>query len=217
MDREKVLKALDELSKAYTKKNFRQSVDFIVNVKDIDLKKNENQLEFFAPLTHDRGRRIKICGLVGGELFEEAKKTLDKAINSDDFEQYLKDKKAAKVLAAEFDFFVAQANIMNKVAASFGKIFGPRGKMPNPKAGCVVPPKATLAPLAERLQKLVQVSFKKGPVFQCSIGVEGTSNDVLADNILSLYDQIIHHLPGEKNNIRNVLVKYTMSKAVVVE
>ena len=81
------------------------------------------------------------------------KKSLDAAFETHDFDQFKDNASKIKKLAGEYDFFVAQANIMPQVATVFGKVLGPRGKMPNPKAGCVVPPKSQLGPLKERLGK----------------------------------------------------------------
>ena len=85
-------------------------------------------------------------------------------LNSEDFEKYLKDRRSAKKLADEYHYFVAQANIMSKVAAAFGKVFGPKKKMPNPKAGQIVPPKANLEPITNNLRKKVRIQNKKAPV-----------------------------------------------------
>ena len=165
-------------------------------------------------LPYSKGRKIKICALIGPELEEAAKKTCDKYILSDEFQKYQKNQ--IKKLANEFDYFIAQANIMAKIATSFGRIFGPRGKMPNPKAGCVVPPNANLASLCERLQKTIRVSSKSAPILQCAVGTEEMDANEIADNVLSVYNTILPLLPNEKNNIKNVQLKLTMGKPVKI-
>jgi large subunit ribosomal protein L1 len=122
-----------------------------------------------------------------------------------------------KRVAAEHSFFIAQANIMPKVAQVFGKFLGSRGKMPNPKAGCVVPPKTALQPLYDRLQKTIVMKAKTQPVIKCSVGTESQSEDEIVDNIMTLYNALIHKLPNEQNNIRNILLKLTMGKPVEVK
>jgi ribosomal protein L1 len=104
---------------------------------------------------------------------------------------------------------------MGLVAGTFGRVFGPRGKMPNPKAGCVVPPKkGVLAPLYERLQKTVKVSARKFPVVQLTVGKMDMDDEQLAENIVYFYDQIEHHLPKERHNIKGALLKFSMSAPV---
>ncbi len=150
-------------------------------------------------------------------LLDEAKNVCDKVILSDDFDAYAKDKKAIKKLASEFNYFIAQANIMPKVATAFGKVLGPKKKMPNPKAGCIVQPKASLKPLYDKLQKTIRVYAKETPLVQCVVGSEQMPDKEVADNILTVYTHLIHHLPNERNNIKSVLLKLTMSKPVEIK
>src|SRR3989338_7693710 len=127
-----------------------------------------------------------------------------------------KDKKSLKKIAGQFDFFIAQANIMPKVASAFGRVLGPKGKMTNPKAGCVVPPKANLKPLRQKLINTVKISAKITPLIQCLIGKEDTPNEDIADNIITIYDQLVHSLPNEEHNIQSIFVKLTMGKSIKV-
>lgn len=213
MDKKTVLEAVKNLKASEKKRKFSQSIDIIVNLKDLDLKKPEEQVDFFANLHHPTGKKRKICALVGPELMDEAKANCDKAIMVDDFDAYAKDKKLTKNLARQYDFFIAQANIMPKVAAAFGKVLGSRGKMPSPKAGCVVPPKTSLKPLYEKLQNTIRVSAKLSPMIQIFVGKESLKDEDIVDNIMDIFSQLEAKLPKGKNNIRNAFVKLTMSKA----
>jgi large subunit ribosomal protein L1 len=217
MNKENILKVIKELREKSQKRNFKQTFDIIITLSHLNLKKPENQLDVFQQLHFARGKPVKTCALVGAELFEQAKKICDMAIHSDDFEKYGKDKKATKKLASEYEYFIAQATIMPKVAAAFGRVLGPRGKMPNPKAGCVVPPNANLKPLVEKLQKTVRLSAKTSLMVQAYVGVEDMKDEELADNILNIYDAVIHNLPAGLNNLKKVLLKLTMGKPVQVE
>src|SRR3989338_5004403 len=143
MEKEELQSALQKARDISDKRNFKQSFDLVINLKGLDMKKQEHNVDAFITLPHARGKKTKVCALVGAELFEQAKSVCDFAILSDTFEKY-KEKKEIKKLANSYDFFIAQANIMPKVATTFGRIFGPRGKMPNPKSGGVVPPNANL-------------------------------------------------------------------------
>lgn len=213
MDKKSVLEALKTIREASKERKFNQSVDFVVNLKDLNLKNPAEQVEFFLSVP-EQVRPKKICAIVGVELEEDAKKVCDFVVLNSDLDKYKKDKKAMKKLAEEYDFFIAQANLMGKIAGTFGRVFGPRGKMPNPKAGCVVPPKGSLKPLYDRLQKTIKISAKKFPVIQLNAGKEDMTDEQIVKNILYFYDQIEHHLPKERHNVRSVLIKFTMGKPV---
>lgn len=214
VDKKDVFKAFEDLKKNSKERKFPQAVDLIVNLKDINLKKPEEQVEFFITLPKPLEKKNKICAIVAHELEEEANKICDKVILQSDLPTYQKDKKLAKKLAAEYDFFIAQANIMGQIAGAVGRVFGPRGKMPNPKAGCVVPPKTQLKPIYERLQKTVKLSAKKLPIFNAKLGNVNTPAEDIAENAVFVFNQIVHHLPKEKHNIRNVQIKLTMSEPI---
>ena len=215
MERQDVLNAIKEVRSKSLKRNFTQGFDLVVNLKDLDLKKPEHQVDLFVMITHTPKKK-KIAALVGPEMAVDAKAVMDSVITSDEFPKYAKDKKITKKLAGEFDFFIAQANLMAQVAGAFGRVLGIRGKMPNPKAGCVVPPKTPLKPLYDKLQNTVRVSAKKDLMIQCLVGNEKMEDEDIAENIMTIYNALIHHLPNEENNVRKTTLKFTMGAPVKV-
>jgi len=210
MDKEQVKKALAELKKQ-PKRKFSQSYDLIINLKNIDIK--QNPFDFFVTLPHPKGRKIKVVAFVDQLLREQAKANCDLVIEEKEFENY-KDKKVMKKLAESYDYFIAQATLMSKVAATFGKVLGTKGKMPNPKLGCVVPPNANLEALVKKLNLTVRLTAKKGTNLQCLVGKEEQSDEEIIENILTVYQSVMKQVPNETQNVKDVLLKFTMSKAV---
>src|SRR3989338_2687932 len=206
MDNKQVQKTLDEIKKQ-PKRKFTQAYDLVINLKNIVIK--TTPVDFFATLHFNRGRKIKVAAFVDQLMFEQASKFCDLAIKDTDFTKY-QDKKVAKKLAVDYDYFIAQANLMPKVAAAFGKTLGARGKMPNPKLGCVVPPNASLEALRKKLELTVRLSAKKGTNLQCTIGKENQPDNEIIDNILTLYQTTLKQLPSEAQNVKNVSLKLTM-------
>lgn len=214
MDKKTIIEAVKKAKESSKIRKFKQTYDLIINLKDIDTKKV--QINQFVLLPHSRGKKTKVCALVGPELLDNAKEICDGAVSVDEFDKYA-DKIKVKRLANEFDYFIAQATIMPKIATTFGRVLGPRGKMPNPKAGCVVPPNANLKPLYEKLQKTIKVQMKNSPILQCAVGIEGMNDEDVADNVISVFDSLTHVLPSTVHNIKNIVIKMTMGKPAKIE
>ncbi len=211
MDKEQIQKALTEL-KQQPQKKFTQSYDLIINLKNLVIK--SHPVDFFVTLRHPKGKTINVAAFVAQELSEQASKFCDFVIKESDFAAY--DKKKAKQLAEDYDFFIAQANMMGKLAGTFGKALGVKGKMPNPKLGCVVPPNANLEALVKKLRLTVRLQAKKGTNLQCMVGKQDQPDDQIIENILAVYEAALKQLPEEAQNIKNTTLKLTMGKPVKI-
>jgi len=214
MDKKRFVEAIQAL-KALPKRKFKQRYDLVINLRGLNLKKPEEQVDLFIQLPNDTGKKARIGALVGPELAEQAKTCCDVVIVQDDFAKHA-DKKAVKKLANSADFFIAQANLMVDVAKNFGRVFGPRGKMPNPKAGCVVPPNANLKTVADKLRKTVRLAAKEQASIKTMVGTEDMADEQVAGNMQAVYSNLIGALPQEAFNVKNVLLKFTMSRPVKI-
>ena len=215
MDKKHFIEAIQAL-KTLPKRKFKQTYDFIINLRQLDLKKPEEQVELWVKLPFDKGKPTKVGALVGPELADQAKANCDVVILHDNFSKYAANKKEIKKLARQYDYFIAQIDIMPDVAKTFGRVFGPRGKMPNPKAGCVVPPNANLKALMETLRKTTKVSAKLQPSVKVMVGKEDMPDEQIAENMMAIYSNVLSKLPQEAFNIKSVLLKFTMSPPVKI-
>jgi len=211
MKKEDLLPAIQAVKKESKKRKFKQSFDLIINLKSFDVKKQP--IDSFLVLPRQRGKKLKICGLVDKDLVVQAKETFDRIITKDDFDKLKGNIKELKKIADQYDFFVAQANIMPQIATVFGRVFGPRGKMPNPKSGAIIPPKmSTLKPVYEKLQNTIRIITKNEPIIKCPVGNEESKDEDIASNVMSVYSNLVGLLPQEENNIASVVLKLTMGK-----
>jgi|TARA_B100001971_G_scaffold215131_1_gene258043 large subunit ribosomal protein L1 len=215
MDKELIASTLKKVKENSPKKNFKQSIDLIINLRGLDLKKTEHNVNIFTTLHHDTGKKISICAFVAPDMESKAKEVCDEAILLDQFEKY-KNKSEIKKLANKHDFFVAQASVMPKVATAFGRFLGPKGKMPNPKLGSVLPQNANIKPLYEKLKRTINLVTKNEPTIKCRVGQEDTTDNDIIDNILTVYNSTIQKLPNEKQNVKSVMLKLTMGPAFVL-
>ncbi len=215
MEKKQVLNAIKKAREGVSKKNFKQSFDLIVNLKGLNLKKPEENINDFLVLKN-RGKKAKVGAFVGQEIVNKAKGVCDVVVPFEDFGKF-ETKAKVKKLAKGVDFFISQVELMPKVAASFGRVLGPVGKMPNPKAGCVIPKTIPdLKPVVAKLSNTIRLQTKNETIIKCMVGVEDMKDEEIADNVIQVYDYLIHHLPQEKNNIRSSYLKLTMGKSILI-
>ncbi len=206
--------AIEKAKTESKKRKFIQSLELILNFKKVDFKKPENRINVTAVLPKGRGKKIKVAAIVGDELLVEAKQNADKVITKDELTSLAKNKKEAKKIAKQYDFFIAQTDLMAEVGKTLGQILGPKGKMPRP-----VPPTAKLKPLIESMQKnlLIKMKGKFLPTLQATIGTEEMSTEDLYENASSILEAIKNKLPNREGNIKSAYVKTTMGKPIKID
>jgi large subunit ribosomal protein L1 len=216
MDKNLIESALKGIRETSPKKNFKQSIDLIINLKGLDLKKPDHQVNLPIVLHYPTGKKISICAFVDNDLEQKAKEACDEVVTVDKFQKY-KGKQEIKKLANKHNFFLAQASIMPKVATSFGRFLGPKGKMPNPKMGAVLAPNSNIKDIYQKFTRTILAVTKNEPTIKCRVGNEDSKDSELIDNILNVYNTVVHKLPNDINNVKSVMLKLTMGPAVKVE
>lgn len=198
--------ALAELRKQ-EKCKFDQSIDLIINLKGIDVKRDNIATVIAIPY---KIKEKKVCG------FLTKKSELVRTITQPDFQKY-KEKKPMKELVKEYDFFIAAAPLMPSVASTFGKVLGPTGKMPSPQLGVLMKEDdASIKQLLEKISTAIKIRVKE-PSVKVSIGKESMKDIELIDNLTAIYQGLISALPTKKDNIKNIMIKTTMGKPLMVE
>jgi len=194
-------KALSELRKGKERK-FDQTVDLIINLQKFDLKKNQINLFISVPF---RIKEKKICA-----FFEIKNKDIE-TITPEQFKKY-SDKKALRKLVKNFDFFIAQASLMPKIATVFGRVLGPAGKMPSPQLGILTDiNEKEINELREKINNSVKIKIKE-PSVKLAIGKQSMKDEEIVENIMIVYNAILKSLLKGKDNIKNIELKFTMTK-----
>src|SRR3989339_1098922 len=103
------------------KRKFSQTVDLIVNIRNIDLKNPANKFSKDILLPHGRGKEISVCIISDN---------ISGSIGKNDIEDFSRSKSAAKQFTKKYDFFVCEATLMPLVGKVMGRYLGPKGKMP---------------------------------------------------------------------------------------
>ncbi len=200
---EAVQKAIEESKKLDRK--FKQSVDVVINLKNIDMNDAKNRIEDEIMLPHGRGEDAKLALFASGELAVKAKSHVDLLIKPEEIEELAKDKKKFKKIADEYDFFIAEAPLMPTIGKTLGVILGPRGKMPKP-----VPPTIDITGVSKNLRKTVKLRSKATKTIHATIGREEMNTAHIAENIDAILKRLEGKLERGKLNIGSVYVKTSM-------
>jgi large subunit ribosomal protein L1 len=202
---DKVQQALDSAKE----RKFLESIEAAINLKDIDLTIPKNRINEEVILPHGRGKDIKIAVFGSGELAVKARKAADLVIVSEEIDTIVDDKRKAKQMVMDHDFFVAEAPLMPIIGKRLGIFLGTRGKMPKP-----IPPQADPAPIVKNLRSTVRVRSKERKTFHVPIGTRKMKTEEIAENLEVIIKRLESKLERGRMNIRSIYVKTTMGPAV---
>ena len=193
-------------------RKFQQSVEMILVFKDIDVKKGFAINETIQ-LPKKMSKSASVCIIAAGDLGIKAKNAkADRVMNEAELVQLGKNKRESRKVINKYDFFLADTKLMPTVGKVLGQLLGPRGKMPTP-----IPFNAPVESLLERFRTSVGVKVKGSLSLSCKIGEESMEDADLAANASAVAAIIEKKLPNGDKNIRKIMIKTTMGKAVKLE
>jgi large subunit ribosomal protein L1 len=198
------IKKLKESTKEKERK-FKQTVDLVINLKNVDLNIPKNRIDEEIKLPKGRGSEAKVALFASGELALKSKDVVDFLIKPEEIDDFSADKKAFKKIADQHDYFIAEAPLMPTIGKTLGTVLGPRGKMPKP-----VPPAADLTGMVSNLRDTIKIRSKTNMTFHAIVGNEDMSDEDIADNIQAIIKRLEGTLERGRMNIRSVYVKTTM-------
>jgi large subunit ribosomal protein L1 len=200
---------IDHARKDYKKRNFDQSIDLTIVLKDIDVKKGFSFNEV-VHLPNKPSREAKICVVASGEMGTRARRAeADRIIEVDELDRLGTNKKEAKKLTKAYDFFVSDTSLMSTVGRSLGQFLGPKGKMPTP-----IPYGAPIESILNRLRSSVRVRVRNQLNVSSKIGDEKMDDKQLVQNANAILTLVEKKLPQGDKNIRNTFIKFTMGNAI---
>lgn len=203
------LKEATELVKDINYASFDASVDLDVRL-GVDPRKANQMVRSTVTLPHGTGKEKRVLALCAADRQEEAKEAGADMVGLD---EYLE-----KIASGwtDVDVIVTTPDIMPKLGR-YGKILGPRGLMPNPKAGTVTPELAK----AVREVKAGKIDFKvdKYGIVHTSIGKVSFTPDKIFDNAQTLISTISKLKPSAAKGIyfKNLVISTTMSPGIRID
>ncbi|TLX67965.1 MAG: 50S ribosomal protein L1 [Thaumarchaeota archaeon] len=190
-----------------TKRNFTQSAELTLILKDIDVKKGFSINEV-VNLPNKITKNSTVCVFASGDMGMRAKKArVDRVVEPEELDRLGTNKKDARKIVKGYDFFLSDTSLMSSVGRSLGQFMGPKGKMPSP-----LPYGAPIENITERFRGSVRARVKSQLNISAKIGDEKMQDDQLVNNALAVISAIEKKLPQGDKNIHNAIIKFTMSK-----
>ena len=203
---------IQEAKKSEKERKFTQSLELYLIFKDIDVKKGF-ALNEIIQLPKQMSQPAAICVMASGDMGIKAKNAnADQVINGDELNKLAENKRETRKLINKYDFFVADTKLMANVGKTLGQLLGPRGKMPTP-----VPFNAPIESFLNRFKSSIRVRLKNSLSLSCKIGDVTMSESDVASNAVAIINAIEKKLPNGDKNIRKIMVKTTMGKAIKLE
>lgn len=194
------------------KRNFNQSFEIIITLRDIDVKKQDFNISEVVYLAHKFTKKPGICVFAGGDMALKAKRSkADRVIEPDELEKYATDKRQLRKIAKGYSFFLSETTLMSKIGKILGQFLGPKGKMPAP-----VPPNAPVENMVERYVSAVRIRSRGQLAVTGKVGDESMNDKEVAENSVIIYNAIEKKLPSGNNNIQKVMLKMTMAEPVTI-
>lgn len=206
-----VRQAVAELKKLKRVK-FDETVEIHINL-GIDVTQSDQMVRGAIPLPHGIGKSVRVAVFAQGDNAAKAKAAGADVVGGADLVE-----KVQKESFLDFDVAIATQDMMAMVSR-LGKVLGPRGLMPTPKAGTVVPATGDIAAAVKEF-KAGKVEYRSDKTGQIHAGVGKLSFDEqkLVENINVFVEQVRSAKPsGVKGNfINGVVLSATMSPGIRV-
>ena len=205
----RVNQVIADVIESKKERKFVETVEVAINLKDVDLQNPQKRINAEVALPHGRGKPARVAVFAQGETAVISKKIVDTVISPAEIDDLAENKREARKLANQFDFFIAETGLMASIGKSLGVVLGPRGKMPRP-----LPPQADVARIINSLTNLVPVRSKDRPTFHVPFGNVSMSQEQLAENLETILKRVESNLDRGTDNIASIWVKTSMGKAV---
>lgn len=183
-----------EMLKTFGNTKFDQSVEIHMRL-GVDPKQADQIVRGSVVLPNGIGKTLRVIVFAKGDLAEQAKAAGADEVGADDLQKKVKDG------WTDFDVCIAAPDMMGLVGP-LGKVLGPRGLMPSPRAGTVTPEIAKTV----KEYKAGKVEFRNDDygILHAVVGKISFSAEKLAENVQAFINYVLHIKP---NAVKGVYVK----------
>lgn len=200
-----------ELVKQFANAKFDETVEVHIRL-GIDPRKSEQQVRDAIVLPAGLGKTVRILVFAEGEAADIAERAGADIVAGDEMIEQIANG------FTDFDVAIAVPDMMRKIGR-LGKVLGPRGLMPSPKSGTVVPPEDIPRVIQEARAGRVEFRNDRTGNLHVPIGKASFSVEALLQNFAALMDAVRRARPPSVKGsfIRKVVVTSTMGPGVKVD
>ena len=211
VDRTKAYEAPEalELAAKGAKAKFDETIELHVRL-GVDSRHADQQVRGAVVLPNGTGKTVRVCVFCKEDKYDAAKEAGADYVGGMDLVD-----KIMKENWMDFDVVVASPDMMG-VVGRLGKILGPRGLMPNPKAGTVTPDVAKA--VTEAKAGKIEYRLDKTNIIHCPIGKASFGVDKLNENFETLIGAIVKAKPAAAKGqyLKSVVVASTMGPGIKI-
>lgn len=200
--------ALDLACKT-AKAKFDETIEVHIRL-GVDSRHADQQVRGAVVLPNGTGKKVRVCVFCKPEKEEAAKAAGADYVGADDLAQ-----KILKENWMDFDVLIASPDMMG-VVGKLGKVLGPRGLMPNPKAGTVTPDVAKA--VTEAKAGKIEYRLDKTNIIHCPIGKASFGAEKLDQNLNTLLEAVAKAKPAAAKGtyFKSCVVSSTMGVGIAV-
>ena len=203
-----VTEALD-MSLKTAKAKFDETVELHVRL-GVDSRHADQQVRGAVILPNGTGRSVRVLVFTKDEGVELANEAGAEFVGAEDMVD-----KIVKEGWMDFDVVIASQDMMGLVGR-LGRVLGPRGLMPNPRAGTVVPAAEIGRAVTEAKAGKIEYRLDKTNIIHCPIGKASFGTEKLQENLDALMNAIVAAKPAAAKGqyVRSCVVATTMGPGV---
>ncbi len=200
-----------ELAKKTSFTNFDATVEAHLRL-GVDPRKADQQVRSITLLPHGTGKEMRILVFAEGEAEKIAQESGADYVGSDDLIKQIQEG------WLDFEIAIAIPQVMGKVGR-LGKILGPRGLMPSPKAGTLVSAEDLPRLIEEMRSGRVEFRLDKTANVHVPIGKVSFPKENLLDNLAALMEAVLKAKPAAAKGqyIKKITLTTTMGPGIKVD
>ena len=189
------------------KAKFDETVELHVRL-GVDSRHADQQVRGAVVLPHGTGKNVKVLAIVKGDKEKEALEAGADLVGAEDMVAKIQNEGFM-----DFDVLITSPDMMGLVGR-LGRVLGPRGLMPNPKAGTVTPNIAQA--VKEAKAGKIEYRLDKANIIHVPVGKASFGTEKLADNINTVMDAVVKAKPAAAKGqyIRSVSIATIMGPDV---